>query len=280
MSVEEDAMASEGTDREDFSRVRAAAHHAAERCALLIEQAPDASARLPRSEWTVRDLAAHIVLGTEVYREYAAGRTEPFVDVSDWAGGSLARTSAQRLVEEQEQNLQALATRLRNAAEALLEFTADYRGDEQVVWHGRIEIDVRSLIGILLGEYLVHGYDLARLLNQRWPIDGNDARVVLEATRSLPPLMADPRTTARVHASFDLRVRGGTQYTLRIDHGRVTTDVAGGPVDCHVSADPVALLFVVYGRQSPWGPILSGRMLAWGRKPWLGLRLTSYLVAP
>lgn len=272
-------MASGGTDREDFSRALAAAHHAAERCALLIEQAPDASARLPRSEWSVRDLAAHIVLGTEVYREYAAGRTEPFVDVSDWAGGSLARTSAQRLVEEQEQSLQALATRLRNAAEALLEFTADCNGDEQVVWHG-IEIDVRSTIGILLGEYLVHGYDLARLLNQRWPVDRNDARVVLGATFSLLPLMADPRTTARVHASFDLRVRGGTQITLRIDDGRVTTDVPGMPVDCHVSADPVALLLVAYGRRSQWGAILTGRMLAWGRKPWLGLRLTSYLVAP
>jgi hypothetical protein len=67
---------------------------------------------------------------------------------------------------------------------------------------------------------------------------------------------------------------------LRIDDGRVTTDVPGVPVDCHVSADPVALLFVAYGRRSQWGPILTGRMLAWGRKPWLSVRLTTYLVAP
>jgi uncharacterized protein (TIGR03083 family) len=273
-------MASEGTDREDFSWVRGAAKRGAERCALLIEQAPDASARLPRSEWTVRDLAAHVVLGTEVYREYVAGRIEPFVDVSDWAGGSLARTSAQRLVEEQEQDLHALATRLRNAAAALFEFTADCNGDEQVLWHG-IEMDLRSVIGILLGEYLVHGYDLARLLNRPWPVDRDDARIVMEATTgSLLPLLADPRTTARVHASFDLRVRGGAQITVRIDNGRITTDVPGVPVDCHVSADPVALLFVAYGRQSQWGPILTGRILAWGRKPWLSHRLTSYLTAP
>jgi uncharacterized protein (TIGR03083 family) len=272
-------LASEVTDREDLSRARAAAHRAAERCALLIEQAPDASARLPRSEWTVRDLAVHIVLAAEVFREFAAGRTEPFVDLSDIAGGSLARTGAQRLVEEPEHDLRALATRLRAAADELQWFTAERQGDERVVWNG-IEIDLRSMIGISLGEYLMHGYDLARLLKRRWPVDRSDARVILAAALSLLPLLADPRTTASAHACFDLRVRGGTQITLRVEAGHVSTGVPGVPVDCHVSADPVALLFVAYGRRSQWGPILTGRLLAWGRKPWLGLRLTSYLVAP
>jgi hypothetical protein len=27
-------------------------------------------------------------------------------------------------------------------------------------------------------------------------------------------------------------------------------------------------------------PVLTGKLLAWGRKPWLGVRLTSYLVTP
>ena len=51
-------------------------------------------------------------------------------------------------------------------------------------------------------------------------------------------------------------------------------------VDCHVSADPVALLLVAYGRRSQWVPILTGRLVAGGRKPWLGVRLVRYLVAP
>ena len=54
----------------------------------------------------------------------------------------------------------------------------------------------------------------------------------------------------------------------------------GESVDCHVSADPVALLLVAYGRRSQWVPILTGRLVAWGRKPWLGVRLVRYLVAP
>jgi hypothetical protein len=53
-----------------------------------------------------------------------------------------------------------------------------------------------------------------------------------------------------------------------------------GAVDRHVSADPVALLLVAYGRQTQWIPAVTGKLVAWGRKPWLGLRLVSYLVAP
>ena len=46
------------------------------------------------------------------------------------------------------------------------------------------------------------------------------------------------------------------------------------------SAEPVALLLVAYGRRSQWGPVLTGKLVAWGRKPWAGLRLTRYLVTP
>jgi hypothetical protein len=51
-------------------------------------------------------------------------------------------------------------------------------------------------------------------------------------------------------------------------------------VDCHVSADPVALLLIAYGRRSQWVPILTGKLIAWGRQPWLGPRLVRYLVTP
>ncbi|MCA1696534.1 MAG: hypothetical protein LC749_18430 [Actinobacteria bacterium] len=41
-------------------------------------------------------------------------------------------------------------------------------------------------------------------------------------------------------------------------------------VDCHISADPVAFLLVVWNRQSQWTAIAKGKLMAWGRKPWLG----------
>jgi hypothetical protein len=41
----------------------------------------------------------------------------------------------------------------------------------------------------------------------------------------------------------------------------------------------VALLLVVYGRVGLWGQLARGRLLAWGRRPWLGPKLGQALWA-
>jgi hypothetical protein len=68
-------------------------------------------------------------------------------------------------------------------------------------------------------------------------------------------------------------VRGGRSAHLRVKDSKLTIDGAPqGSVDCHISADPVDYLLVGYGRKSQWGPMLTGKLVAWGRKPWLGLK--------
>ena len=41
-----------------------------------------------------------------------------------------------------------------------------------------------------------------------------------------------------------------------------------------------AFLLVAWGRISQWGAIPKGQLLAWGRKPWLGVQLRSWLRNP
>ena len=52
--------------------------------------------------------------------------------------------------------------------------------------------------------------------------------------------------------------------------------VPGGPA----TADPAALLMVAWARQSQWHAIARGKLMAWGRKPWLGFRFRSLLRNP
>jgi hypothetical protein len=55
---------------------------------------------------------------------------------------------------------------------------------------------------------------------------------------------------------------------------------AGGPVDCVISADPVTLLLVAYGRMPVRRAVLRGGMLARGRRPWLGMRFKDLFFNP
>jgi len=263
----------------EMSAVRSALGRVATELCALLESASSPGVTIPHSEWNIGDVAVHIALGTESYVDYVSGRTEPFLDVSDIAGGTLARTSATRLCEEPERDVPTLARRLRTASTILLEQTAGRSGDEMVVWHGQ-PVALADMLGIGLAEYLLHGRDIARALSRPWRIRPADARLVLAAELPMLHRLVNPVTTAGVHASYDLRVRGGTRVSVTIDDGALAVRGDGESVDCHVSADPVALLLVAYGRRSQWVPILTGRLVAWGRKPWLGVRLVRYLVAP
>jgi len=247
---------------------------------------------VPGSDWTVGDVAAHLALGTEAYLGYATGDTDPFVDVSDVAGGSLTRTSQARLDAEPERDLAALAERIEVAVTALLRASEDRAGDEVVTWNGQ-KVSLGAMLGIAVAEYVLHGQDMAQALSRPWTIRPDDARLVLASALPMLPLLVDPVATKDVRATYDLRVRGGARVTVAIDHGALAVvdadetgvgrapDKAGsGSADCRISADPVALLLVAYGRTSQWRPILTDKLVAWGRRPWLGLRFVRYLVVP
>ena len=50
--------------------------------------------------------------------------------------------------------------------------------------------------------------------------------------------------------------------------------------DCHIGGDPAAILLVVYRRRSPWRAAMTGRVIAWGRQPWLALSLADRFCPP
>jgi uncharacterized protein (TIGR03083 family) len=266
---------------DDLEAIRSAVARAADDMAALIEQIDDPSIRHDGSEWTVADIAAHVTGGAELYVGYIRGDTPPALDVSHIADGSLARTTATFLDAYPERDPTALAQRFRFASSELLRVTEDLKIDDVVPWHGE-QITTGVLFGLTLGELVLHGADIAVALGRPTEITPDAARIIL--TQSLPNigLLVNPRTTAGVHRTFELRIRGAATFVLRVDDGAIDVCPASGRerVDCRVSADPVALLLLAYGRTSQWSQLLRGKLIAWGRRPWLGLRLAGYLVAP
>ena len=231
------------------------------------------------SEWTQSDLVADVTAGTDAYARYLEGAFEPFVDVTDLVGGSLSESNALRLEEESERDIDVLLERFTRRSTALIENAKERSFDEVVPWHGR-PAPIRCHLGSVLAEGLLHGRDLARTLDVPWPISKREATLCLENVIPLLPLLINPQTTRDVDATIRIRLRGASSIPLRFDHGTLTLDAKVTHFDATVSADPVAFLLVAYGRSSQSSEIARGRIIAWGRKPWVALKLTSYLVTP
>lgn len=265
----------------DFENVRTAVVQAAANMASVVEQIDDPSVRPDGSEWTVADIAAHVTSGMELYIGYIRGDTPPALDVSNIAEGSLARTTAAFLAAYPERDPHVLAGRLQLATAELLRATESLEIDDVLQWHGE-QITMGALFGLALGELLLHGADIASALGLPWEITKDAAGITLTQAFSTIGLLVDPATTAGVHRTFEVRLRGAATFILRVDDGTIVVRLASGRehADCRVSADPVALLLIAYGRTSQWRQIIRGKLLAWGRRPWLGLRLAGYLVAP
>jgi uncharacterized protein (TIGR03083 family) len=214
------------------------------------------------SDWTAREVMAHLVLLAEGFCRYVTGDPTPVIDIGD-----LATSNPAAIEKVEERDVGALADRLIAAVDRFLELTADRALDDPMTWHG-VDTTVGAVYGIFLGELLMHGEDVARTVGKPWPITRNEATIVVEGTSQTAHHFLDP--TPRPDASFEVRLRGGPRFVYRFTGRSLHMERGSAPdVDCRISADPVAMMHVVYGRRSQWSEVVRGRLVAFGRRPWL-----------
>jgi len=255
--------------------VRAGVAAAAGQAAELVRSLPDPAAPVPSLDWTVAQTATHLVAAPRAFLGYVTGQVAPDATID------LGERNLERIAQVGERGLPALADLLVADTRRYLEQTADLPADRRVPFYGGTTLELAALHGILLGEYLIHGLDLARSAGRPWPIDPAQARLVIAAATSLLPRYLDPVAARGVTAGYQVRVRGGPRFVLRVADGAATVEPgAAGSVDCHISADPVAFLEVAYGRRSQWQPVLRGQMTAWGRRPWRAFGFKRLLLNP
>jgi uncharacterized protein (TIGR03083 family) len=260
----------------DQARAGAALRAATEQAAGLLRAIPDPDRRLPNSEWTVGEAAAHMVLAGRVFAGCARGEASPVASLDAFADVNRATLAA-----FPQGRVGALAASLVEAGRALLDATAGRSGAEPTPWHGGHQIELWTVTAIAVGHLLTHGYDIARAIGRPWPIDPGQARLVDAGTLRVMPLFVVVEAARDLQASYEVRLRGGPRFTCCVDDGALTVEPrSAGPVDCRISADPAAFLLVSWRRTGQWGPIARGQMVAWGRKPWLALRFASLIRAP
>jgi Mycothiol maleylpyruvate isomerase N-terminal domain len=182
------------------------------------------------------------------------------------------------------QSLEVLADRFETAVASLLAAADHNPDDPNVPWHAGLQIPLSTLLAVACGEYLVHGRDIARAVRLRWRVQADWARTVFLGLTPIVPhyLLAERARGWRVQ--YDIRLRGDrtSRAVFSIDDGVLTVgrSTPGTRADCYLSADPWALLLVLYSRTGPSAPALTGRIVAWGRRPWLAFKLPSLFRKP
>ena len=230
--------------------------------------------------WTKGQLAAHITHVYEVDLDLLNEVPPPPDDLAD-----LGELTQQKVRDEAVSDPAALADRVERAAASFLSVAQGMTGNEPRVWVGGVKVTASVLACHILNESVIHGFDLA---DGRLKIEQRDARLAFEGFicpmyRSLgrPAFAVHPVKAAGVRATFDIRVRGGGRwFFVFADGGLLIEEPSDRRVDCHLWADPRAIMLLAWRRTGLAGPVLRLQVLPWGRKPWLAFRLPGLLKLP
>jgi uncharacterized protein (TIGR03083 family) len=285
-----------GESKRDWQRSQDALRDEVGRVTALLRSIRDPGAGAAVGQWGLAEVAMHLSQAWLVVPGLARRDLSAIYEVipsrEGAAGDSLVRDVADlgevttlAVRSDPERDLSVLADRIEASAKEYFAECARQSPDELRPWLVQgITLTLAAFTCHLLNETVVHGYDIARAAGRPWQIEPSHAAMVLH--RFLIPLLqaADPRalvkpdTAARVRAVYELRIRGGDRFHFVFDQGilRVETPSARR-VDCYISADPVAFLLVVWNRQSQWTAIAQGKLMAWGRKPWLAPRFRTFM---
>ena len=250
---------------------------ATERMADLLAAAPDSSIPAQRCEWSLREVAAHLITGAPMFADMANGIPGPFTSLEP---GYVKAECERRIADLPEADPVKLSRLLLDSVEGFLDTTIDRPGDDPVTFQAGLSHTLFGLVGIYLGEVVLHGYDMAAALGRPWPIDPGDASLVLAAYTPLFAVQAHPERTRGLTAAFGIELRGAGAMTAHFTDGAFGVEPAGGPVDATLSADPVAFLMLGSGRLSRYEAVALGGLAVGGNRPDLAFDFPTLFVYP
>jgi hypothetical protein len=274
----------------DGAAVRLALEHASERAAGLVRDGGPLEAPVPGLAWTKAQLVGHLVAICAAFA--ATLRGEDFAEqfgpefVGSYGSGvtfpeAVAAINAKVVQYASFPGPVAAADALTMGTAALLAaFSAhnDLSVTRPAPWYGPEEaMPVGNLLSLAVSELLVHGHDLARAagadLRPSAATTAAAAAVAAAVMSEMLPRVLDERRASGFTGSFEIRVRGGQRFVLRIADGTAWSEPAERQhVDCVLSLSAYDALLVGFNRVPAWRAIASGKALAFGRRPWLGMQ--------
>lgn len=240
----------------------------------LVDGVEDTETRLPHTPgWTLVDCLGHVALAPTRFLALARGEGEwcrDALDVPDF--------NAKQIANLPTRDVRVLADRLRDDLDTLVDAVSHFNARvPQMRFDGDRLIRADAALGILIGEFVVHGHDIARAVGAQWWVEPDVVLMIIRGRQQILPSWVDSAGAAGHDATYDIRLRGCSErYIYEFTDG----DLVINPPeprrpDVHISVDATTALLAEYGRISPAWAALTGRAFAWGSKPWLAPRLAS-----
>jgi uncharacterized protein (TIGR03083 family) len=216
--------------------VMGALHDASARFVEWVEsvEPAQASVPVPGLDWTVGETIAHVL--TVVRRGFADRRRS----ASAWETPSL---NARCLDEMPVRDPQALGAMLREDVHTALDVVFPKIGDDrEFAFHGGVTTTMTPALHVVLGEFVIHGFDVARALGRPWPIFESEALLLVPGEL----LGAWVRADAPVE-EYELRLGDPPAINFGIRPGRLSVgaaaDAAAGAVVIAMGAADFVLAF-------------------------------------
>lgn len=201
--------------------------------------------------------------------------------------GQLGAVTLSAVAADPERDLSVLAERIETRSRDYLARCAATDPDLHQPWLlSGITVPPHVFTAHLLSETVVHGSDIARAAGRPWRIERAHAALIVRwfllelLLYGTPALIADPAVRAGMRGRYRFDIRGHGSVRLVFDGRGARLDADPGRPDCRMSVDPVSFLLMFFGRRGPVATAARGGLLAWGRKPWLALRLQKALPTP
>jgi uncharacterized protein (TIGR03083 family) len=219
--------------------------------------------------WSIHDVALHVTDGMENYakrtQHQPAAELDAIRNMAQWNVETVKRLPRKPLSE--------LANRMEHATDEFLSVARSMDPNRQVPWYAGFSIPVVVSVALRLVEHITHGYDIATAAGESWPIDRDDAVAMTYGLAFTSPHFVDP-DRLDFEGTIQIRIRNEAPFFFVIQDRelRVQTSTTGR-VGFHISADPVAWLLVTTERMSRVSAGLTGRIIGWGFRPFLPLKL-------
>ncbi len=250
---------------------------AAKQISANINPGAKTSTLIHNSKWTVGDSAAHLVISQRLFKNVLLGKKSPYGDGRFDAFAEVNDKFLKEFKERDGLKLAALIIKETNFFIKEVNLLPDsYLLDTHF---GRMELV--DGMRYCLCHLLMHGSDIARALYKPVPVNPTCVSLILPFFKKGMSERYDKKAVSTLNARVDINVKGVSRFAIICRQGKVKIEnEIPKSVDCHISVDPITFFLVSTGVVSLWKPLLKGKILVWGRKPWLALKLKTIFPNP